>query len=255
MALDIPENKVIPILAYHKVTPGFRLDPDNITIKKFHKQMEFLYNQGFYTVTGQDLIRQPFVLTADDKRFLISLDDGYCCIKDHIAPVLKKFGFKAIIFPITHYIGKMNLWDTRSRGKVAHLSNTDLVKLGNEGFEIGSHTINHYNLTNLSNSMAYKELKGSKDFLENLLGKQVYMISYPFGQETPRIQELALKAGYQIGISIHKNTKSFNIMAIRSWGIYPWESRASIEGKLRDSAYEEFKLKFIHLGSAGAGLL
>ena len=67
---------------------------------------------------------------------------------------------------------------------------------------IGSHTISHAVLKNLSDKESYKELKISKDILENRITKKIEHISYPFGGHEHsflREYDFASGIGYKIG--------------------------------------------------------
>jgi peptidoglycan/xylan/chitin deacetylase (PgdA/CDA1 family) len=57
-----------------------------------------------------------------------------------------------------------------------------VVSLDRNGIEIGAHTVTHPILTSLDNSSARAEIVGSKEYLENLLGKPVPLFAYPNGK-------------------------------------------------------------------------
>lgn len=60
--------------------------------------------------------------------------------------------------------------------------NKDEIKyLSNLGMIIGSHAVNHNVLSRLSYSEQYKELKNSKECLEDVLGKKCDYFCYPYG--------------------------------------------------------------------------
>ena len=52
------------------------------------------------------------------------------------------------------------------------------------GMQIGAHTRSHPILARLDDGQARVEIKGSKDFLENLLGERVGLFAYPNGRQT-----------------------------------------------------------------------
>ncbi|MBN2543276.1 polysaccharide deacetylase family protein [bacterium] len=253
-ALGTPESKTIPILAYHKITSHLSLDPDSMPMSMFDKQLRFIHGMGYRAVKTEELIENPFQASGG-KKFMLAFDDAYETTVRNSFHILKKYNFSGIIFVITGYMGKRNYWDTRARGKFKHLTEAQIKRLSKTGLEFGSHTVNHENLLHLTNEKCYRELKDSKEHLENMLGKPVLALSYPFGKQNERIQEIARKAGYKLGVCIHNSMRKYNPMAVRSWGIYPWDTRASVRGKLVQSGFEQFKLNFIKLGSEGAALL
>ena len=110
-----------------------------------------------------------------------SWDDG-SVFDLKIAELLTKYGVKG-----TFYIPKSLL---------AHsLKRQDLVAI-DEYFEIGAHTLNHVNLTNVSPSEAKREIEGSKAYLEDLLGHKVYMLSYPNGKYNRAVKKMVRDAGF-----------------------------------------------------------
>jgi peptidoglycan/xylan/chitin deacetylase (PgdA/CDA1 family) len=81
-----------------------------------------------------------------------------------------------------------------------------LSQIAERGFEIGSHTISHPNLANLSDDEVRQELVDSKKLLETKLGRAVRWFAYPFGgREHFRPEQLSLvrEAGYEGCVSAH----------------------------------------------------
>jgi peptidoglycan/xylan/chitin deacetylase (PgdA/CDA1 family) len=57
-----------------------------------------------------------------------------------------------------------------------------VVNLDRNNVEIGAHTVTHPILTSLDGNSAREEIVGSKEYLENLLGKPVPLFAYPNGK-------------------------------------------------------------------------
>ena len=62
--------------------------------------------------------------------------------------------------------------------------------------EIGAHTISHPQLTRISFQEAVREIKDSKEYLENLLGKEIKMFCYPYGEFNEEVKGLVGAAGF-----------------------------------------------------------
>lgn len=73
------------------------------------------------------------------------------------------------------------------------------------GMQIGAHTVSHPILARLSDEQARAEIKGSKDFLERLLGERVGLFAYPNGKPhedyTPASVEVARCLGFDAAVS------------------------------------------------------
>ena len=72
--------------------------------------------------------------------------------------------------------------DTGSRKQFKMLSSDQLKLLYSSPLvTIGAHTINHPSLARLSFEEQIREVIGSKEYLENLLGTKITEFAYPFG--------------------------------------------------------------------------
>lgn len=68
------------------------------------------------------------------------------------------------------------------------------------GVEIGAHTLSHPSLARLPAAEQERELRGSKARLEELLGRPVPLLAYPFGKPgdvSEETEDLARRAGYR----------------------------------------------------------
>lgn len=61
---------------------------------------------------------------------------------------------------------------------------------------IGSHGYYHNDLAKISADDAAKELLLSKQYLENITGKQIASLAFPYGSYTREVAEMAKRAGY-----------------------------------------------------------
>ncbi len=69
------------------------------------------------------------------------------------------------------------------------------------GIEIGSHTMTHPILTNISDERLRRELYESKLRLEEALGRQVEQFCYPNGDNDERVQCEVARAGYRVAVT------------------------------------------------------
>ena len=110
-----------------------------------------------------------------------SWDDGHE-LDFKLADLLNKYGLKG-----TFYVAKEH-----SRGS---LSDQRIRALG-QNQEIGAHTLSHPHLTTLNKDEASREIFGSKEYLQNILGKEVKMFCYPSGEFNEEIKNLVRKVGF-----------------------------------------------------------
>ena len=98
-----------------------------------------------------------------------------------IAELLEKYDISGIFFIPT----------------CGYLSGDDIKSLSKD-FEIGGHTTTHpEDLKRLSPKDQYNEIKDNKDYLEEIIGKDIHWFAYPSGRYKPEVTcDLIEKAGF-----------------------------------------------------------
>ncbi|MFH0931790.1 MAG: polysaccharide deacetylase family protein, partial [Candidatus Zixiibacteriota bacterium] len=172
------DNRFHSVLAYHKVTDEFEWGITRVKPESFEQQVEYLKEEGFSNIDLEELLLGE---EKKDKQIALTFDDGYESVYQNAFPVLKRYGFTAIIFLITGYTGKENLWEAGFGRKFKHLSWEQIQEMKESGFQFGSHTVNHPDLTRLDKKSLEYELKKSKDIIEDRLNQEIKFLSYPFG--------------------------------------------------------------------------
>ena len=98
-------------------------------------------------------------------------------------PILKVYGFRAVVFLVTKQIGGVNFWDREKGEPQEPLLNMAQVKaLALNGIEFGSHSHSHHDLTQLPLSAVESDVRASKAVLEGALGIKIAAFSYPYGK-------------------------------------------------------------------------
>ena len=87
---------------------------------------------------------------------------------------------------------------------------SELKKISDSVFEIGSHTGNHQFLTSISEKDVKNELEHSKEVLENHLNKEVSCFSYPGGKYNEKTAQLVGEAGYACAFTSDQGLNSLN---------------------------------------------
>lgn len=184
------ESKV-PILTYHSIDgSGSIVSTDRET---FRLQMRTLSDSGYSTISLSELsecIHNKRSLPA--KAVVVAFDDGYQNVYSEAFPILAEYGFKATVFLITGYCGKSNSWPGNwvSPGRQPLLSWSEVQELHKYGFEFGSHTETHPDLTRLSVAKAEIEMKRSRTAIQDHLGSKVSLFAYPYGSYNAAIKSL-----------------------------------------------------------------
>jgi peptidoglycan/xylan/chitin deacetylase (PgdA/CDA1 family) len=187
----------VPILMYHRIgaSPvGSDLTADlTVSPPVFAAQMRWLHRAGFHAVTQ----RQLFAALEHGARLpprplLITFDDGYRDVLWNAAPVLRRLHMPATVYAITGRI---------DGGDPSFLSWPELRRLVGLGFDVGSHTVHHVELTAVPPGTAVSELAASKAVLERRLGEPVQWLSYPAGKVDAEVERLARRDGYVLAVT------------------------------------------------------
>ena len=90
-------------------------------------------------------------------------------------PVLKELNFSATCFIVNKKIGYFNDWDKKQKSfKKRKLMNKKQIKIWiKNGFEVGSHSMNHYNLNNLTNNQKKNQILKPKQFFKREYGVNI----------------------------------------------------------------------------------
>jgi peptidoglycan/xylan/chitin deacetylase (PgdA/CDA1 family) len=235
-----------PILLFHKVDNSFEWGITRQTVKQFEREIRFLFEKGYETVTFEEIDN----LSTQDKKVVLTFDDGYESIYQNALPILQKHNMFAYIFVPTGFVGKENSWDANlGNRRFRHLNWKQIEEMSKYGFLFGSHSVNHPDLTKLSDKHLKYELEVSKDQLEQTLGKEINLLSYPFGKTNAKVCAMAKEAGYKRSFTICRVTSQPNDFAIPRRPLYLLDSLLSLKIKLernRLTWIEDIKSKIIN---------
>jgi peptidoglycan/xylan/chitin deacetylase (PgdA/CDA1 family) len=171
------------VLAYHKVGLDAWETWFSMPEETFAAQLEELRKGGW-----QPIDRRAFLRGLDDpdslppRAALITFDDAYRCVLDTALPVLEQFGFPAVVFVPTGFIGGANEWEDRSQPDERICDWDELLELERRGVAVESHGVSHRPLARLGVTNLERELRGSKDALEERLGRRVDLFAFPYGE-------------------------------------------------------------------------
>jgi len=131
----------IPILMYHKIgdaPEGSKLGKLWVSAHKFRKQMGYLTDEGYHPVTFKDIYDHwDGVRNLPPKPVVITFDDGYANNFNEAFPVLRDFGFKAVLFVVIQTVGWDNHWhDPDSEIRIPMISWAQLKEALNDFTEV-----------------------------------------------------------------------------------------------------------------------
>lgn len=173
-------QQYVPILMYHAVDvfKGDGLKGLFVSPTDFEAQMQFLKDHGFTLLTFEhygdiNKVNKPIFITFDD-----GMKNNMNALRIFEKLQDDKFKPKATLYMIANSIDGGPFW----------LSSDDLKEMVNSGiFSVQSHTTSHADLPKITNYE--EELKNPKQKIEQVTGKPVISIAYPFGHYNEKVVE------------------------------------------------------------------
>lgn len=210
----------MPVLCYHSVDPDWR-DDIAVTPHSFARQCAWLVR------TRRSIVPVTQLLTRRDRyprAVALTFDDGFADFFDHAAPVLR-----AHRLPVTVYLVAKTLEDGPPRADWLRpqppvgpptLTRDQVLEMQDQGVEFGSHSWAHHDLRALGEAECTTDLRQSRESLEDLLGRRVSTLAYPYGFHSAHVRRAAAAAGYDYALSLPEGRESTGSFAVPRVGIY-----------------------------------
>lgn len=133
-------------------------------------------------------------------RVAITFDDGYADNLRIAGPALERRGYPYTVFAVSEFV---------RQGRATFLTSHELRHLATRpGVTIGAHGATHIPLTQCDDRTVENELLSSKHCLEDITGKPVTAVAYPYGAVDQRVRDAASRAGYACGFTSHFDINS-----------------------------------------------
>jgi peptidoglycan/xylan/chitin deacetylase (PgdA/CDA1 family) len=191
-----PGTVTVPILLYHHIDTSPINSQYYVSPDAFEEQLSLLSEWGCTTITtdmlvsaiesGKELPPCPVIITFDDGNL-----DNYT----NAFPIMKKYGFVGVIYVVGNYI---NADRYMTSGQIRELLAT--------GWELGSHTMNHIDLTTSPPEQRLYEISVSKQHLEREFSVTISTLAYPFGAYDCGIMDTAFSSGYRAAMGLGNNS-------------------------------------------------
>lgn len=188
------------VVLFHRVDDRFAGNPISCSVETFRRFCQF-FGRHFDVISLSELIRRLEAGDSVARTLVINFDDGYRDNYTQAAPILEEYGLTATYFVATDFIGSesSSVWDQERNLISEWMTWAQLRDLKQRGFEIGAHTCSHPDLGLMDSTEANHEILRSKQVLEQQLGVEIDLFSYPFGdidQIKTENRESARQAGF-----------------------------------------------------------
>lgn len=187
-----PLESGLRILNYHSIGGSALKDARgmfSIPSQLFRSHMHLLANME----NCQIVPLQPLGVSQQSLQVAVTFDDGYQDNLRVAAPILIEYGIPFTVFVSSDFI------ENRTKGFLVPEELNELAGL--PGVTIGAHGKTHRSLIECNDMEMQSELSSSKYYLEDLLGRSVTAVAYPFGAANIRVRDAARQSGYGLGVS------------------------------------------------------
>jgi peptidoglycan/xylan/chitin deacetylase (PgdA/CDA1 family) len=190
------------VLCYHAISDDWP-DPLAVTPGSFLRQVKELLRRGF---RGASL---DAVVEGQKKSFHVTFDDAFRNIQLALRELLR-LQVPATVFVCSGLAedgAPLEVPEVQARARshpdaVQTMDWATLRQLCEQGVQIGSHTITHAHLTQVSDEVLASELRNSRARIEEVLQEPCRFVAYPYGENDERVRRAAEAAGYSAGFSL-----------------------------------------------------
>ncbi len=216
---------IIPVFMYHHVNPN-KGDKLTVTPEIFESHLRHIRRAGYRTLFLDEVVgfmQGTIAPSHVDKGVALTFDDGYLDNYIFAYPLLKQYGMKAAIFIVSGWADAASnapvsdreaaqsgyRKNTPTHGDTKRMIGEGLFHKAVMGWEMikeadssglvrfYSHTASHKNCDEIEGEELMRELKGSKQALEERLKKPCDYLCWPKGRCSTAAVKAAKEAGYK----------------------------------------------------------
>lgn len=194
---------VLPVLMYHRFGDTPEGDPALwITPAQFAAQLRWLGDRGFRTLSLDETYQAVAGRRIPRRSVLLTIDDGFADDLDCAAELLERAGARATVFVPAALLGqRVELvhpsGDDEKRSMGALVDANGLRRWTDRGFEVGSHSLSHLDLTAIDTELLRREVTESKQRLSEILDREIEDFCYPFAHHDKISRTQVKEAGYR----------------------------------------------------------
>jgi peptidoglycan/xylan/chitin deacetylase (PgdA/CDA1 family) len=210
------------ILTYHAVNPEWQ-SPLSVAQDRFESHCAWLSRRHRVVPADEAAGRIVSSGKLPSKIASITFDDGYEDLYDNALPALARHDLGGTVFLVSATLTD-NLsveWVNSPPGEpLRTLRLEQILEMQEAGVSFGSHSRIHHDLPELTDEECERDLKDSKEALEDLIGRQVSLLAYPRGLHDERVRGAAMRAGYSYAFGSSKPMGPVGRFSIPRVGVY-----------------------------------
>jgi peptidoglycan/xylan/chitin deacetylase (PgdA/CDA1 family) len=226
------------ILCYHAVDPVWRT-PLAVSPERFARHCAWLKRhrrmiglpQAVTSIDGSG--RWPAGLTA------LTFDDGFAGLYEHALPILLRYQLPATVFVVAETLtasGRAVDWvDDPPPQTLETLNRAQLREMLAAGVGVGSHSYSHLDLTTLNEDECERDLRRSREVLEDVVAGPVRLLAYPRGRHNETVRRAAARAGFTHAFTLPDGPEPIGPHAVPRAGVWSGDGEVALRIKSADA--------------------
>jgi peptidoglycan/xylan/chitin deacetylase (PgdA/CDA1 family) len=167
----------------------------------------------------------------------LTFDDGFADMYTHALPVLTRERLPATMFLVAQTLtpgGQAVDWvDDPGAEPLRTLDLDQVLEMQDAGVDFQSHSWAHHDLTSLPFEECVRDLRESREFLSDLLGRRVTLLAYPRGLHDGQVRAAAERAGYTHAFALPVSPEEPTRFAVPRVGI--WRANGPLTVRVKSS--------------------
>ena len=234
------EASRVTVLMYHRIGEA-RNDWERrycVSPERFASHVQSLQRRGMRPCPVANFVAWlEGAASLPEGSFVLTFDDGFLGVYEHAFPLLSQMGWPATVFLVSGLIGKKDAWTNRenpSGETYPLLGREEIEAMARGGISFQSHSRSHPDLTQLSGPALMEELAGARRDLEDLLGRPVPYLAYPYGRYDENVLDAVKACGYAAAFSVQPgfNRRDVDPYRIRRLDVYGTDTAAALLRKV-----------------------
>lgn len=228
----------LPILMYHNVCHHIK-DSKGLTIAVdvLEAQFAYLAMKGYQTFHFSELETFSKKSPLPEKSVIITFDDVYVSQLELAYPLLKKYNLKATFFIPFKFVDGVDSWND---GSEKIMSPAQLKSLDESVIELGLHSFNHCNYSDMSIEEIDLDFEQCQSFVQKHQLPVNNILAYPYGKYPKKNPEQT-----EFFKCLHKHQMGYGLRIGNRVNSFPFKNnyevqRIDIKGK---DTLTKFKLK------------
>lgn len=216
----------VTVLAYKDILPGRDIKGsdnfDVLSLEKFQEQLDYLKNNDYYTMNLSEL--EAFI---GGKKFyrksvVITFDGAYSGMYKYAFPIMKKNGFKGVVFAETSAVDRTSKYTSWERLKT--MSDSGLFDIESLTHNLYKFNGNAYRILSTRPSDIIKDLKISRVLIKAMVEKNAKALAYPMGTCNDAIIAYTKEAGFDMAFTLKSGSvsPSDSPFTIKRNGVFEW---------------------------------